>query len=1723
VLATLKRTLEQDSKIVTAEHIHCTRRATVVLLHGLQMQYFPSREERAELANTIIALATKDLHTMNTQSQGELFRAGAALLKFKHGRSQLPVGFTIDGEPLYELARQYFEHKACWHEFQSSTNDKGTCEDHIGYLSKFISVAKRYFTREFAMKMLDAGIRRFSSQGGRFTTRAHEGVGIVRLFFPLEDIVPETFLEKYLMVWLRHSESGSSVDWARMVFSMLAVLARKKSFLPSFAPFLHEIYGVISQWSDSKSTYATVYEMDPWSRALFGCSGGGNSRNHYEYIAEFVVRTLACGVNASVLSGGVDEAGVEGRNLPLGATLLHRHMCSMDHSFHPSTTVKSSVAATMLNHICNEFVKYEGRLRADGTHETKVANQVRSVFSSLFLPFALKALYHPSSSFSEAALHGLGSIVLIDPDAVREKLLPQVYSALDPEKSLSHTHQAPIIMRALTHTFWHITAHDPSAIAPHIETMLSLILPGIDPNDKIKTMHALNFFAMFFASCPLVDLSDDVCKADGDNFSEMIRASALFEGFAVEFLQRMLNYADKTGKLNGNMDDSVDGNKGLSASEDKANILDVSLGLSTRFFFFGMSESILSIIVKDLIDHIRIVREHTMGYHCLLKHAGRRAAAQIIKKFIPFVKAKIFGENHRADGKKEDRTILSEEISSTSLEWYILALASICSEGGSVCLAYKECFVEILDSTLLDDRENVRKAAGRLFRYLLHNALSPSVNKHAGNGEVLGNPGDLSLRNRWCKRSAWGQLKFDWREPNVREYEFVQCLVDRFVHRPIATLRKHFKKPFEKLRAEIDSWKHNLHVIIKAIQGIVVNEEVCSPLRPVVADFCNEVFHYFGKDEKSDPKILKQTLTLSRLVISTRGSWNGVAERLESYFVSAIAKIVQNSVKTEYMSAILESLPDENSVETLRWEGETPRFSALLLAEALHNQRISRPLDVMIEPHEGEPGNLGRLAKVLILDVSQNEYRDVRTKTAQSIDEVISTRYDLCRECCDAMIDIISMPSLSTGSALGTLSMFMKKRILYCVTADWNLTTRFFRAVSSSVFIDSLTPDNQREAQTILTSITVAVASVKQKHVPGLTGSSWGKYAIDTIAELHSRKSEMRWFHILVATALMFLSKPVSTEELEPVSESIFKWHLELLHREEQPLHQLALWAYLRLPSSNFGDGGGGDVNAACTAILLDHRESSSASAPRSLWTPGVRELLRHIKWGPTLNKGTQYPVRFGNFVLAHGSVASRLRLGKPGLIEHTVGFLKKLVESSESGIEKNKIVTVAEIFSGSVRGEGIPDAMERAIQTFWPLVEDVVGQTPLSWIGVWCCGFSGLGGDITCARMSLKLIGSKLSNEFDVAGNSKEELSFSGPTRWMCILSSILQEVPGYNNEVDGREVVDLAYSLLMPLLMRASKSPFDTCRKSAAYIFSWLCVCSEVHGCVEVGKQLQFLAKSEFASIDAGTAASECACHWVKALASYGPPEIGTPYLLELIPATLKFQNASAAGGKHVELVKLAREAVAVASSHIRTSGGDLESLLQFLKIQVSSDSWHHRIAALHFIVSFYRNHLHVFSLAQKQELNQIARNCLRDKRPEVQDGAREVLTVMMHFCSYAEICEMCDAFSKMAKRKVPKHVDKVPNKTSKAYRTRLAGVLGLTAIVERYPYSVPEFVPSALVLICSVVSDPGPASGIIKRALAKFKRTHNDEWTQHMTKFTEFQLECLQDFFLPNNYYA
>ena len=83
--------------------------------------------------------------------------------------------------------------------------------------------------------------------------------------------------------------------------------------------------------------------------------------------------------------------------------------------------------------------------------------------------------------------------------------------------------------------------------------------------------------------------------------------------------------------------------------------------------------------------------------------------------------------------------------------------------------------------------------------------------------------------------------------------------------------------------------------------------------------------------------------------------------------------------------------------------------------------------------------------------------------------------------------------------------------------------------------------------------------------------------------------------------------------------------------------------------------------------------------------------------------------------------------------------------------------------------------------------------------------------------------------------------------------------------------------------------------------------------------------------------------------------------------------------------------------------------------------------------------------------------------------------------------------------------------------------SGILGLCAIAEAFPYDVPPFLPDLLVELSTHLNDPQPTPVAIKKSFQEFKRTHQDNWQDHRTKFTEDQLVVINDLLVSQNYYA
>ena len=71
---------------------------------------------------------------------------------------------------------------------------------------------------------------------------------------------------------------------------------------------------------------------------------------------------------------------------------------------------------------------------------------------------------------------------------------------------------------------------------------------------------------------------------------------------------------------------------------------------------------------------------------------------------------------------------------------------------------------------------------------------------------------------------------------------------------------------------------------------------------------------------------------------------------------------------------------------------------------------------------------------------------------------------------------------------------------------------------------------------------------------------------------------------------------------------------------------------------------------------------------------------------------------------------------------------------------------------------------------------------------------------------------------------------------------------------------------------------------------------------------------------------------------------------------------------------------------------------------------------------------------------------------------------------------------------------------------------GVLGLCSVVSACPYDIPDHLPEVLTVLGDHLHDPNPIPATVKRVLQDFKRTHQDNWTEHKVVLIPFSKESL-----------
>ncbi|KAF7723510.1 hypothetical protein EC973_001885 [Apophysomyces ossiformis] len=200
------------------------------------------------------------------------------------------------------------------------------------------------------------------------------------------------------------------------------------------------------------------------------------------------------------------------------------------------------------------------------------------------------------------------------------------------------------------------------------------------------------------------------------------------------------------------------------------------------------------------------------------------------------------------------------------------------------------------------------------------------------------------------------------------------------------------------------------------------------------------------------------------------------------------------------------------------------------------------------------------------------------------------------------------------------------------------------------------------------------------------------------------------------------------------------------------------------------------------------------------------------------------------------------------------------------------------------------------------------------------------------------------------------------------------------------------------------------------------------------------------------------------------------------------------------------------------------------EFVNILTKSSSWHIRVRALPVLQVFFFKHLFVLDSEQVLRIMQVISGMLLDSQIEVRQMAAVTLGGLVRCSQRDAITSLRSHYSALLGTRIPKRKrDNVTGKViepagfREALLKKHAGALGLSCLVNAFPYEVPKWMPDVLCQLAGCMSDPAEIQSTIRKTFSDFRRTHSDTWHEDMTKFTEDQLAMLSDMLISPSYYA
>lgn len=167
---------------------------------------------------------------------------------------------------------------------------------------------------------------------------------------------------------------------------------------------------------------------------------------------------------------------------------------------------------TMISELCRHFARSsafkilgKSSLHYEAFERPIHLPSFRYLLGTLTL-LVMEGLYSKVAVMQQLCSSALKNICSLDP-SLASIICPFILEALDPEESLTHSHQAPAAMHAFSLCFKSLLFPCP-VVLQYLPTLLSHSLPGVDPSDTKKTTITLSMYSTILGFLPISSTYD---------------------------------------------------------------------------------------------------------------------------------------------------------------------------------------------------------------------------------------------------------------------------------------------------------------------------------------------------------------------------------------------------------------------------------------------------------------------------------------------------------------------------------------------------------------------------------------------------------------------------------------------------------------------------------------------------------------------------------------------------------------------------------------------------------------------------------------------------------------------------------------------------------------------------------------------------------------------------------------------------------------------------------------------------------------------------------------------------------------------------------------------------------------------------------------------------------------------------------------------------------------